>query len=160
MGNETSVVIAPDEPTLVMTRVFDAPRRLVWDATTKCEHLKRWWGPRGFELVFCEMDPRPGGTYRYVQRAPDGSEHPFKGEYREVVPPERVVNTFIYDVEGIRDHVAVVTGTLDEEDGKTTLTSTTVFESIEVRDAALATGMVEGAKETYERLDELLATLS
>jgi uncharacterized protein YndB with AHSA1/START domain len=160
MAEETSVVIAPEAPTLVMSRVFDAPRELVWEATTKCEHLTRWWGPRGYELVVCEMDPRPGGTYRYVQRAPDGSEHPFKGEYREVLPPERVVNTFIYDVEGIRDHPAVVTVTLDEEDGKTKLTSSSVFESIEIRDAALATGMVEGAKETFDRLAELLETLS
>jgi uncharacterized protein YndB with AHSA1/START domain len=140
-----------------MTRGFDAPRELVFEAHSKPEHMSRWWGPRGYEMRVSEMDFRPGGAYRFVHVAPDGTEYGFRGEYLEIVPPERMVWTF--EFEGMPGQVSVGTLTLAEEDGRTTLTSTSVFESVEERDAMLASGMETGAAESYDRLTELLEEL-
>jgi uncharacterized protein YndB with AHSA1/START domain len=153
-------VTLPSDREIRLTRAFDAPRRLVWEAITKPEHVARWWGLRGSTLTVCEMDFRPGGAWRFVLRGPDGQDHPFKGEYREVVPPERVVSTFIYDVEGIRDHESLETLTLDERDGKTTLSVTVLHKSKEARDGHLQSGMEFGAAQSYDRLAELLRTLA
>jgi len=153
-------VALPSDREIMLTRVFDAPRRLVFEAISRPEHVARWWGPRGSTLSACEMDMRPGGAWRFVLRAPDGSEHPFKGVYREIVPPERVVNTFVYDVEGIRDHEALETMTLTEKDGRTTLTSVVLHKSVESRDGQLNSGMEFGAAETYDRLEELVGTMA
>ena len=150
-------VTTPSDREIVMTREFDAPRELVFDAHRKPEHMARWWGPRGYEMRVSEMDFRPGGSYRFVHTAPDGAEYGFKGEYREIVPPERIVWTF--EFEGMPGQVSVGTLTLAEEDGKTILTSTSVFDSVEERDAMLATGMESGAAESYDRLAELLEDL-
>ena len=89
----TLTLTLPSDREIVMTRVFDAPRELVFEAHSKCEHLEKWWGPRRYTLSVCEMDFRPGGAYRFVQRGPDGEEHGFRGEFREIVPPERIVWT-------------------------------------------------------------------
>jgi len=153
------LVAEPGQPTIVMTRVFDAPRRLVFEAHSKPEHVSRWWGPRRHALILCEVDFRPGGAWRFVLRGPDGQEHPFKGVYREIVPPERLVYTFICDVPGIRDHEAVETLTFEEHDGKTTLTDTMVHKTVEARDGHLQAGMEAGAAETLDRLAELLQTM-
>ena len=152
-------VTLPSDREITLTRSFDAPRRLVFEAITRPEHVARWWGPLGSSLTVCEMDFRPGGSWRMVVRSPNGQEHPFKGEYREIVPPRRVVQTFIYDVEGIRDHVAVETLTLDEHDGRTTLSVTVLYDSKEARDAQLRSGMEAGAGQSYDRLAELLKTI-
>lgn len=149
----------PGQPTMVMTRVFEAPRRLVFEAHSKPEHLSRWWGPRRHTLVVCEMDFRPGGAWRFVLRGPDGQEHPFRGVYREILPPERLVYTFVYDVPGIRDHEAVETLVFEEHDGQTTLTNTTVHKSVAARDGHLRSGMEAGAAETCDRLALILPTL-
>jgi uncharacterized protein YndB with AHSA1/START domain len=141
-----------------LTRVFDAPRQLVFEAHSKPEHMKRWWGPRGTTMVGCEMDFRPGGRYRFVLRKEKGQEYAFRGEYREIVPPERLVQTF--EFEGMPGSVAVETLTFTERDGKTTLTTTSRMDSIEARDAMLQSGMEAGAAETYDRLEELLAVLN
>jgi len=137
-----------------MTRTFDAPRGLVWEALSKPEHMREWWGPRGFTMPVCEIDLRVGGAYRFVQKGHDGAEYGFRGEYREIVPPERIGWTF--EFEGMPGSISVDTMTLTEEDGKTTITSTSVFDSVEQRDGMLQSGMETGAGETYDRLAELL----
>ena len=151
-------VTLPSDREIVLTRVFDAPRRLVFQALTSCEHLKHWWGPRRYALASCKMDFRPGGAYRIVQRGADGTEFGFRGEYREIVSPERIVQTF--EFEGMPGHVSVETLTLGEQDGKTTYTSTSVFDSVEDRDGMLQSGMEEGAAETMDRLAEYVETLA
>jgi len=150
----------PSDREIVLTRVFDAPRELVFEAWTKPEHLTRWWGPRRSTLPVCEVDLRPGGAYRFVNRAADGTEHPFKGVYREVVPPERLVFTQIYDVEGWSDRECVVTLTLAEREGATTMTNAVLFDSVEDRDAMLDSGMEAGAAESYHRLAEHLRSMA
>jgi len=146
----------PSDREIVMTREFDAPRELVFEAHSKCEHLEKWWGPRKYTLAVCEMDFRPGGAYRLVHRGPDGvEEHGFRGEYREIVPPERIVWTFEW--EGMPGHVSVDTLTLEDlGGGKTKLTAHSLFDSVEDRDGMLQSGMEEGASETWDRLAELV----
>ena len=157
-GNELKVT-TPSDREIVMTRVFDAPRDLVFETHTSCEHMSNWWGPRKYEVAKCDIDFRPGGTWRIVHRGPGGEEeeHGFHGEFREIVRPERIVWTFEW--EGMPGHVSVDTLTLEEHDGKTTLTATSVFDSAEDRDGMLNSGMESGAAETYERLDEYLEVL-
>src|SRR5580658_8242680 len=157
--NETTIVAPANEPVIVLTREFDAPRELVFAMYTNPVHVKRWWGPRYITLVACEMDLRPGGAWRYVFAKDAGPEMTFKGVYQEVVPPERLVYTFIFDVEQIRDHPAMVTITFEELGGKTKLTQTVRHDTFEARDGHLHSGMDAGAKETFDRLEELLATM-
>lgn len=156
MSNRLTVT-TPSDREVVMVRVFDAPRELVFEAHTSCEHMKRWWGPRRYEVAECELDFREGGTWRILQRGADGDEHGFSGEFREIVRPERITWTFEYD--GAPGHVSVQTVTFEEHDAKTTLTATAVYGSIEDRDATLQTGMTEGAAETWDRLEEYVETL-
>jgi uncharacterized protein YndB with AHSA1/START domain len=148
-----------DRPETIMSRTFDAPRDLVFKAHSSCEHVSKWWGPRRHSFASCEMDFVEGGAWRYVLRDADGSEYPFKGEFLEIQAPERLTWTFIFDVEPFNEHAGVETMIFSEEDGQTTLTVTSVYPSIEIRDAVVSTGMVEGAAETYERLEEYAATL-
>lgn len=153
-ASSTSLTVTtPSDREIVMTRVFDAPRERVFAAHSKCEHIKRWWG-RGNPLD-CEMDFRPGGRYRFVEHAPDGETYAFRGEYREIEAPARIVQTF--EFEGMPGHICVETLVFEEHDGKTTLTSTTVFDSKEDRDGMLSSGMEQGAKESMNALAELLA---
>lgn len=142
-----------------LTREFNAPRRLVFEAMTRPEHITHWWGSREAPMVECEIDLRPGGRYRYVIRKEKGGQvYAFRGEFYEIVAPERIVQTF--EVEGMPDSIAYETLTLTERDGKTTLRARSRMESIEARDAMLRSGMEAGAAATYDRLEELLATLS
>jgi uncharacterized protein YndB with AHSA1/START domain len=150
-------VTTPSDREIVMTRVFDAPRDLVFEAHSSCEHLSNWWGPRKYEIIGCDVDFRPGGRWRVVHRGPDGEEYAFRGEYREIVPPERIVWTF--EFEGMPGQVSVETMTLEEHEGKTTFTSTSVFASVQERDGMLESGMEAGAAETMDRLDEYLEVL-
>jgi uncharacterized protein YndB with AHSA1/START domain len=150
-------VTTPSDREIVMTRVFDAPRELVFEAHSSCEHMRQWWGPRGYEVASCEVDFRPGGTWRIVHRGPDGQEYGFHGEYREIVPPERI--TWTFEFEGMPGHVSVETMTLEEHDGKTTFTATSVYDTVEDRNGMLESGMESGAVETMERLDEYLEVL-
>ncbi len=136
------------------SRVFDAPRRLVFEAHSKPEHVRRWWGPRG-SMISCDLDFRPGGKWRFVVRTANAKEVTFFGEYREIVAPERFVWTFGFD--GMPG--GLETYSFSEADGKTTLTAVGHFDSIESRDAAIASGMEKGAAEMWDRLAELLATL-
>lgn len=152
-------VTLPSDLEIVLTRDFDAPRALVFEAFTKCEHLKRWWGTRDSELAVCEMDFRVGGAWRKVVRMSDGSEHPFKGEFREIVPPKRLSETLIYDVDFARDFPALETLVLEERNGMMTVTATVLHKTKEGRDGHLQSGMEAGAAECYDRLEELLKGL-
>lgn len=158
-SGDALVIALPSEREVILRRVFEAPRRLVFEAFTRPEHIRRWWGPRAYAMTVCEMDFRTGGSWRFVQRTPDGEEHPFTGVYKEIAPPERIVQTFIYDVEGIRDHVAVETITFDERDGRTILTNTVLHPSQQSRDGHIESGMEAGATETMDRLSELVAAM-
>lgn len=142
---------------IVMSRQFNAPRELVFEAHSSCEHLSHWWGPRRYEIASCELDFRPGGAWRIVHRGADGEEFGFRGKFREIVPPERITWTFEWD--GLPGHVSVETVTFEERDGVTTLTSTAVFSSREDRDGMLESGMEQGAAESMDRLEEYLETL-
>jgi len=152
----TLKVTTPSDREVVMTRVFDAPRRLVFEAFSKPELLKRWFGPRGWSLVVCEVDFRVGGGFRFVLRGPDGREMGMRGVYREIVPPERSVHMESFDDYPGSD--SQVTGVFVEQGGKTTLTTTVLYSSKEVRDIVLKSGMEHGAAESYDRLAELLAS--
>lgn len=149
----------PSDRELVITAVLDAPRRLVFEAATRPEHVKRWWGPRNTTVTVCEIDLRPGGAWRYVIRDnATGREDGFSGVYREITPPERIVYTEGW--EGMPGHDYLVTATLDEKNGKTTLTSRLQYKSVQDRDGHVNSGMEKGMRETYDRLGELLPTLA
>ena len=154
--NETTTVFSEDAD-LVWERTFDAPRELVWKAFTDPERIPRWWGPHGSTAVVVEMDVRPGGRWRFLSRAPDREDVPFMGEYLEVEPPDRFKQTFIVDVDGMRDHVGVESYTFEDVDGKTKLTSRSHFPSVEELEGALATGMIKGGVETWDRFEAMLA---
>jgi uncharacterized protein YndB with AHSA1/START domain len=143
---------------IMMTREFAAPRELVFEAHSKPEHVRQWWGRTGSTLAVCEMDFRPGGTWRFVERQADGSEYGFRGEYREISRPDRFVQTFEFD--GMPGHVSVDTHTFTEHDGKTTLTTITRFDSVEDRDGMLQSGMEEGAAETWDRLEAYVKNMA
>ncbi|GAA4445456.1 SRPBCC family protein [Phytohabitans houttuyneae] len=153
-GNLT--VTMPSDLEVTMVRVFDAPRALVFEAHAKCEHLKHWWG-RGNPLD-CEIDFRPGGGYRFVEHAPDGADYAFHGEFREIKEPELIVQTF--EFEGMPGHVCVETLELTEDGGRTTVTSVTRFDTKQERDGMVASGMADGARESYDSLDAYLRTLA
>jgi uncharacterized protein YndB with AHSA1/START domain len=149
-------ITTPSDREVVMTRVVDAPRRLVFEAWTNPEHLQNWMGLRGWTMSACQIDLRPGGAYRFVWRSPDGRELGIAGVYREVTPPERVVSTESWDGDWPE---TLNTLTFTEQDGKTTITSRVRYPSKEARDAALQTGMTDGAAEGLERLAEYVSTI-
>ena len=152
------IIAEPGEPTIVMKRVFDAPARFVFDAHTKPEHLKRWWGGcDAMTMLVCDVDLRVGGAYRFVVRMPDSPEMVFRGVYREITPPLRLVHTQVFEM--FPDHEALITISLEEHEGKTTLTSTTLHGSVAARDGHLASGMATGAAQTLDRLEALLDSM-
>jgi uncharacterized protein YndB with AHSA1/START domain len=155
----TLTVATPSDREIVMTRVFDAPRQLVWDALSKPALLRRWLhGPPGWELVACEDDHRPGGAFRWAWRGPDGQEMVISGVNREVVPPERGVRTERFEIGcGPQAGEQLATLVLTEQGGKTLMTLTLLYPSKEARDGALASGMEHGMAAGYARLDEMLA---
>jgi uncharacterized protein YndB with AHSA1/START domain len=158
-NSETFKVTAPGDLEIAITRVFSAPRRLVFDAMTKPELAKQWLlGPPGWTMPVCEIDLRVGGAYRHVWRHADGREMGMGGVYREIVPQERIVCTERFD-EAWYAGEALVTNVLTEQGGKTTLILTSQFESRETRDAVLKSGMERGVAVSYDRLEQLLASL-
>ena len=151
-------VTTPSDREIAMTRVFDAPRRLVFDAYTRPELLKRWLGAfGGWSMAVCEIDLRVGGSYRYVWRNSDGTEMGMRGVYREVVPPERIVATESFD-DPWYEGEAVDTTVFVEKAGRTTLTTTVRYDSKEIRDAVLKSPMEQGVAASYDKLEELLAS--
>jgi uncharacterized protein YndB with AHSA1/START domain len=151
-------VTTPSDREIRLTRLFDAPRQLVFEAMTRPEHVKQWWGRLGdgYSVPVCEIDFRVGGAWRFVSQHPRG-EAAFHGEYREINPPGRVVFTEIF--EQFPDSVSVVTAELSEEGGKTRLTATVRYPSLEVRDMVIASGMSRGAGISYDRLEDLVEEL-
>jgi len=140
----------PSDREIAATRVFDAPRRLVYEAHTNPKHLPNWMlGPEGWTMPVCEIDLRPGGAWHFVWRKADGSEMAMRGTYKEVVPPEKVVTTESWGGDWPE---TINTLTLTEKDGKTILTSTILYPSKEARDAALKTGMKQGMNVSFDRL--------
>jgi uncharacterized protein YndB with AHSA1/START domain len=154
----TLKVTTPTDMEIVLTRVFDAPRRMVFDALTKPELLMRWHGARGWNLVVCEVDLRVGGTWRFVSRGPDGMDMGHGGVYREIVPPSRLVYTELFDDQSYPGE-SLITQAFVEQNGKTTLTSTVLYSSQEARDIVLKYPMERGAAESYDRLAEMLAEM-
>jgi uncharacterized protein YndB with AHSA1/START domain len=151
-------VTTPSDTEIVLARTFPAPRRLVFDAFTRPELLRQWHGARGWHLVICEIDLRPGGSWRFVSRGPDGVELGHGGVYHEVVAPGRLVQSEVYD--GWDAGEALVTVVFDEGDGRTAMTTTMRYPSREARDSMLRTPMRRGAGEAYDRLDDVLHELT
>ena len=148
----------PSETEIALTRLFDAPRALVWEAMSKPEHVRRWWGilDERYSVPICEIDLRPGGKWRFVGRGPKGDVE-FYGVYREIAPPERLVFTEIYAP--FPDAGSLITSILTEEGGKTRLTATCLYPSQEVRDMVIGSGMEKGAALSYDRLDDVAQAL-
>jgi uncharacterized protein YndB with AHSA1/START domain len=158
-NSESFRMTTPSDREIRLTRLFDAPRALVFEAMHTPEHVKQWWGclAEGYSVPICEIDLRPGGAWRFVNRLPNGKEVAFHGVYREIARPERVVNTEIF--EEYPDVESVVTTILAEEAGKTRLTVTAAYPSVEVRDMVLKSGMDRGAALSYDRLEEVATVL-
>lgn len=151
-------VTTPSDQEIRLTRLFNAPRQLVFEAMTKPEHVRRWWGclGDGYSVPVCEIDLRPGGKWRFVNRHPRG-EAAFHGEYQEIAPPDRLVFTEIF--EDFPESPSLVTTEFTEERGQTRLTATIKYPSLEVRDMVIASGMASGAATSYDRLEDVVADL-
>ena len=159
-NSESFRMTTPSDLEIRLTRLFDAPRALVFEAMHTPEHVKQWWGclAQGYSVPVCEIDLRPGGTWRFVNRLPNGKEVAFHGVYREIARPERVVNTEIF--EEYPDVESLVTTVLTEERGKTRLTVTARYPSPEVREIVLKSGMDRGAALSYDHLEEVATALN
>jgi uncharacterized protein YndB with AHSA1/START domain len=154
----TATLTTPTDREIQVERVFDAPRDRVFAAFTDPALIPEWWGPRDTTTVVDQMDVRPGGSWRFVVRNSDGSEDGFRGTYREITPPERVVQTFEW--EGMPGYVSIDTATFEDLGDRTKVTTTSLFHTTEERDGMLESGMERGLNESYARLDELLARLA
>jgi uncharacterized protein YndB with AHSA1/START domain len=155
-GSKLKVSVQSDLE-IVMTREFDAPRELVFQAFTDPELIPQWWGQRNTTTIVDKMDVRPGGGWRFISQGQNGEEYAFRGEFLEIVPPERVVQTF--EFEPIPGHIVTDAANFEERNGKTLVTVVSTFASKEDRDGMIESGMEAGAAESYDRLEELLATL-
>lgn len=155
-SDSTFKLTLPSDLKIHMSRLFNAPPEPVFEASTKPEHVKRWWGCKASTVTTCEIDLRVGGAWRYVLNTPEG-EWGFHGIYREIHCPTKIVHTQIF--EPMPQHEALVTTTMEDLDGKTKLTSIIRHDSIEARDGHLQSGLEFGVRETYDRLDAVLATL-
>lgn len=155
---EFEIVATPGEPVIEMRRFVNAPPELVYRVLTEGEFLRRWWGPRRMETIECNVDLQVGGTWRIVHKAPDGAEFAFHGEFLELDPPHRRVSTWVY--EGEVEAAATETFELDAVEGGTLLRSRVVHDSVANRDMHLANGMEEGLRESYSRMDEVLAAVA
>jgi uncharacterized protein YndB with AHSA1/START domain len=158
-NSETFESSTPSDREIQLTRLFDAPPALVFEAMTRPEHVRVWWGAVSDKpsVSVCEIDLRPGGAWRFVGRGPEGDFPAFYGTYKEIVPPERLVFTECF--EPYPDEESLVTSTFTEENGKTRLTVTARYSSLAVRDMVIGTGMASGAAASYNRLEELLGEL-
>jgi uncharacterized protein YndB with AHSA1/START domain len=152
---DLEIIAEPGKLSFMARWVVAAPRTLVFDAFTMPELLERWMGPRSMRMVLCEVDLRVGGRYRFVHRAPEGQEFGFHGAFQEVVRPERIVRTFVF--EPMPDMEAVETLDLEERGGETMITTTTVHKTVAARDGHLAGR--DGMAESFDRLDALLEEL-
>ncbi|MDP1848239.1 MAG: SRPBCC family protein [Solirubrobacteraceae bacterium] len=154
----TATITTPTEREIRIERIFEAPRDRVFAVFTDPELIPEWWGLRDSTTIVDKMDVRAGGDWRFISRGSDGSETAFRGSYREISPPERVVQTFEW--EGMPGYVALETATFEDLGERTKLVTTSLFYTTEERDGMLGSGMEYGVNETYARLDELLARLA
>jgi uncharacterized protein YndB with AHSA1/START domain len=158
---QSAKVTLPTEDQILITREFDAPRHLVFKAITTPELVKRWWHANRGEVTVAEIDVRVGGTWRYVSVTGDGFEVGFHGEYREIVPNERIVSTEVYEgAPGGDENGTVNTVTLTENDGRTTMTTLVQAPSKEIRDAIVESGMEAGMQDAYDLLEDVVASLA
>ena len=151
-------VTLPSDTEIVMSRAFDAPRELVFRAMWDPQLIPQWWGPRKYETIVDHMDFRVGGAWKFLNKSKNGEVFTFFGEYREIVPSEKVVQTFGF--EGMPGEPGLVTYVFTERDGRCLVTERSIFNSKEQRDGILQSGMEEGARETYDRFAELLEKLA
>jgi uncharacterized protein YndB with AHSA1/START domain len=155
---KATLIAEPGSHEIIQTRIFNAPRDLVFKVITDPKQIPQWWGPRQYATTVDQMEVKTGGVWRYVQRGASGDEYAFHGVYHSVTAPERVVDTF--EFEGMPGHVLMETTTLEAlPDGTTKLTVSSVFQSVADRDGMLHSGMESGSNESYDRLDELLASI-
>jgi uncharacterized protein YndB with AHSA1/START domain len=158
--NKTTIIAEPGKQEMRITREFDAPRELVFQAFTDPELYVQWLGPRRLTTMLDTFEPRSGGRWRYLQKDQSGNEFGFHGVYHEVRAPERIIGTFEFEGLPQAGHVALETLSLEElPGGRTRLTAQSVFQSVSDRDGALQSSMEEGLNESYERLTELLETM-
>lgn len=154
---KTEYVIEPGKQEITITRVFDAPRELVFEAFTDPKVVGKWFGPREYTTTVDKMEPRPGGLWRFVQRDQDGNEFAFHGVHHDIVAPERIVATF--EFEGVPGHVLLQTVTLEPLGRKTRMVEHLVYQSVADRDGMVAAGMQRGSDDSMDRLAELLAAM-
>lgn len=153
---QKATLTTPSDREIHVERVFDAPRARVFAAYTDAELIPEWWGPHGTTTVVEQLDAKAGGTWQFVVQDSDGSKIVFRGTFREVVAPERIVQTFEWD--GMPGYVSVDTATFEDLGDRTRVVSTSIFHTAEERDGMLEAGMEKGMNETFSRLDELLAS--
>ena len=159
-ANTTNILAEPGKQEILITREFDAPRELVFQACTDPQLIPQWWGPRSLSTEVDQMDVRPGGQWRFLNRDAAGNEYAFHGVYHEVLPPERIIDTFEFEGLPETGHVTLETMKLEAlPGGRTKLIVQSVFQSVADRDGALQSGMQEGVNDTYDRLAELLKTM-
>jgi uncharacterized protein YndB with AHSA1/START domain len=154
----SATLSTPAEREILTERVFDSPRERVWTAFTDPAQLARWWGREANTTTIEQLDLRAGGAWRFVERNSDGTEHGFRGVYREVLAPERLVYTFEW--EGLPGHVLVNTATFADLGERTRVSIHSLFHTTAERDGMLSAGMERGLNESYQVLDALLAELS
>jgi uncharacterized protein YndB with AHSA1/START domain len=154
-STRTATVTTPGDREIRIEREFDAPRERVFAVYTDPELIPQWWGPRSTTTEVVEMDVRTGGDWRFVAHDDDGGQTGFRGTYREVTPPERIVQTFEWD--GMPGHVSVETAEFEDLGDRTRMVITSVFHTTEERDGMLGSGMEGGMNDTYDRFDEVLA---
>ena len=155
---KAELIAKPNTQEITLTRIFNAPRELVFKAMMDPALLPQWWGPKGYTTIVDKMDVKPGGVWRFIQRGDDGSEYGFYGVFHAINAPERFVQTF--EFEGMPGHVLLETMTFEElPDGKTKLIDLSVFQSVEDRDGMLQSGMEGGANESWDQLEQILKTL-
>jgi len=150
----------PSDREIAFTCIFEWPRHLLFEMWTKPEHVRHWWGCAGSTLTVCEIDLHPGGAWRFVMRMADGTDHPFKGVYREIVPAERLVYSECYDVPSLGTPEWLTTITFEELNGKTKLTNSLLHPSSEARDGHLQAGMEAGMVQTLNRLAACASVLA
>ncbi len=151
---KTEFIVEPGKQTVVIKRLFDAPRERVFKFVGSSKLLPRWWGPHELTTKVERMDFKRGGSWRFIQRDKEGKEYAFHGVYHDVVAPERYIDTFEY--EGMPGHVSLEVVTFKDVDGKTEMTTLVVFESVEDRDGMVASGMERGVRDSTDRFAELL----
>lgn len=149
------LIAEPGSHAILMSRDFNAPRDLVFRAFTDPTLIARWWGPNSVTTTVDKMEVKKGGLWRYVQRDEDGNEYAFHGVYHEIVPPERIVFTF--EFEGMPGHVLLETVTFEDHSDKTRMKDSSIFQSVSDRDGMIQAGMEQGASESWDRLEALIA---